>query len=664
MSSRSPAAAVGASRLSRLRSSLSEGRALVAERGGGHHADPAGATQQRNWGRMNNVRNHRGVMIRTRATIFVFAAALAGLAGCAMLMPRPAETPAPPSGPTATDIAFEALSKHYLDDMMALTPVNATSLGDHRFDGQLDDVSPKGYDRRGALAHELLGEVQGLAAAEMSRANQVDARLLENELQYQIWRVEQLQEWRWNPLVYTELTGNSVYLLLAREFAPLPDRLRSVGARLSELPRFLSQVRESLVPARVPRIHVETAIRQNTGVLTLIDQLVLPQLGILPDADQAMLRTAITHARTAIAQHQIWLEKKLLPAAKGDFRLGATLYDAKLRFALDSPLTREEIFTRAKAELQRARADMYDIARVVLQNQTGTPPLPPVPTPDEQQDAIAAALELAYAQHPARDEVFDAARHAFEETTAYVRGHDLVTLYNDPLEIIPMPEFQRGVALAYCDSPGPLDEGQKTFFVISPIPSDWTDDQVKSFLREYNTRSIDNLTIHEAMPGHYLQLMHANRYHSPLRAVLASGTFIEGWAVYSERMMLEQGFEGSDPLMHLIQLKWYLSSIGNAILDQAVQVDGMSREDAMHLMTHDTFQEEREAAAKWVRAQLTAAQLPTYFVGVQEHLALREEARKKWGKSFTLKRYHDTVLSFGSPPVRYVRELALDLPIQ
>jgi uncharacterized protein (DUF885 family) len=199
--------------------------------------------------------------------------------------------------------------------------------------------------------------------------------------------------------------------------------------------------------------------------------------------------------------------------------------------------------------------------------------------------------------------------------------------------------------------------------VISPIPNDWTDEQVKSFLREYNTRSIDNLTIHEAMPGHYLQFMHSNRYQSPLRAVLASGTFIEGWAVYSERMMVEQGFLGGDPLMHLIQLKWYLRTIGNALLDQGIHVDNMSREDAMRLMTHDTFQEEREAAAKWVRAQLTSAQLPTYFVGVQEHLALREEAKKKWGKNFSLKLYHNMVLSFGSPPVRYVRELALDLPI-
>jgi uncharacterized protein (DUF885 family) len=605
---------------------------------------------------MNNKIERRSVLV----TLAVACAT--GFSGC-VTTPPPA-TPAPAREPTETDVTFESISQRYLDQMMALTPVNATSLGNHRFDGDLDDVSVRGYDRRVTLARELLLQVQALDPDQLSRANQVDARLLTSELQYQIWRVEELAEWRWNPLVYTELAGNGIYLLMARDFAPLQDRLRNVGARLAELPRFLEQVRLSLVPARVPRIHAETAVKQNNGVITLIDQLVIPQLNTLTDGDQASLKTAIARARSAVSQHQIWLEKKLLPDAKGDFRLGATLYDTKLRFALASPMGREEIRSRAQAELVRTRVDMYNTARQVLQGHPGAPPLPPVPTPEEQQNAIAAALELAYAEQPPRDQVFETARHALEETTAFTRAHDLVTLYDDPLEIIPMPEFQRGVALAYCDSPGPLDQGQETFYVISPIPDDWSDEQVESFLREYNTRSIDDLTIHEAMPGHYVQLMHSNRYHSPLRAVLASGTFIEGWAVYAERMMIEQGFRGGDPLMRLIQLKWYLRSVGNAILDQAVHVDGMSREDAARLMTHDTFQEEREASAKWVRAQLTAAQLPTYFVGAQEHLTLRDETRAKWGKAYTLKRYHDAVLSFGSPPVRYVRELLLDLPIQ
>ncbi|HEY6923926.1 MAG TPA: DUF885 domain-containing protein [Steroidobacteraceae bacterium] len=605
--------------------------------------------------------------MKTKSSAIGFFATLvvalaAGFAGCVTTSaPAP---PAQPRVPTETDMTFETLSQRYLDQMTALTPVNATSLGDHRFDDRLDDVSAAGYDRRAILAHELLMQVQALDPAELSRANQVDARLLTSELQYQIWRIEKLAEWRWNPLVYTEIAGNSIHLLMARDFAPLPDRLRNIGARLAELPRFLEQVRQSLVPARVPRIHAETAIKQNTGIISLIDELVMPQLNALPEADQATLKALIARARSAVNQHQLWLEKKLLPEARGDFRLGASFYDTKLRFALGSPLGREEIRSRAQAELLRTRTEMYNIARTVLVNHPNAPPLPSSPTDDEQQVAIAAGLELAYAQQPPRDQVFETARRALDDTRAFVREHKLVTLYDEPLEIIPMPEFQRGVALAYCDSPGPLDHGQKTFYVISPIPGDWTPAQVSSFLREYNTRSIDDLTIHEAMPGHYLQLMHSNRYHSALRAVLSSGTFIEGWAVYAERMMVEQGFGGGDPLMHLIQLKWYLRTIGNAILDEAVHVDGMSRDDAMRLMTHDTFQEEREASAKWVRVQLTAAQLPTYFVGAQEHLALREEMRRKWGKTFTLERYHDAVLSYGSPPVRYVRELLLDLPIQ
>ena len=590
----------------------------------------------------------------------VLSAVTVGFAGCTVIQPPPDFT----NPPSAADVTFDEIAKRYLAEMLALTPVRATSLGDHRYDGQLDDVSADGQARRVGLARQLLARLQTVDAAQLSRAHQVDARLLKSELDYEIWSVEQLQEWRWNPLIYTELAGNSVYLLMARDFAPLPQRLHNVGARLAELPRLLQQVRESLDPARVPRIHAETAVKQNPGVLSLIDELVVPQLGTLTEAEQTELKTIIAHARTAVAQHQIWLEKKLLPAASGDFRLGATFYDAKLRFALDSPLTRQEIRARADSELKRARSEMYDIARSVLAGRPDASPLPVMPDATEQQAAIVAALELAYEQHPARNEVFETAQHAFEETQRFVRSHDLVTVYDDPIQIIPMPEFQRGVALAYCDSPGPLDKGQKTFYAVSPIPADWSQDQVNSYLREYNTRSIYDLTIHEAMPGHYLQLMHANRYDSPLRAVLASGSFIEGWAVYTEGMMVEEGFLNHDPLMRLVQLKWYLRTVSNAILDQAVHVDGISREEAMHLMMHDTFQQEREAAGKWVRAQLTAAQLPTYFVGVQEHLALREEAKKAWGKDFTLKRYHDAVLAYGSPPVRYARELMLDLSIE
>ncbi len=464
--------------------------------------------------------------------------------------------------------------------------------------------------------------------------------------------------------MYTQLAGQALYGLLARDFAPLPERLRSLTVRLEKLPGLLAQARNNLEPARVPAIHAETAVKQNPGVLSLVDQLVMPNLGTLEATDRERLERAIATARTAVQDHQRWLEGTLVPAAKGEFRIGRELFDQKLAFALMSSLSRDEIRARAEVEVARVRGDMYGVARTVLAGRPGAPPLPDAPTADQQQAAIMAALEIAYAERPARDGVVDLARATLQETTDFVRARDFVTLPDEPLEIILMPEFQRGVAVAYCDSPGPLDKGQRTFYAVSPLPDSWTQAQVDSYLREYNSRSVANLTIHEAMPGHYLQIAHSNRYPSVLRAMLGSGPFIEGWAVYAERVMQEQGFRGGDPLMRLVQLKWYLRSATNAIIDSAIHVDGMSRDDAMRLMTETGFQEEREAAGKWVRAQLTSTQLSTYFVGYLEQADLRAEAERRWGERFALKRYHDQLLSYGSPPVRFVRALMFDEPIR
>jgi uncharacterized protein (DUF885 family) len=429
------------------------------------------------------------------------------------------------------------------------------------------------------------------------------------------------------------------------------------------LPALFAQMRANLDPKRVPKIHAETVSKQNKGVLSLVDGLILPHAKELPDADRQRLEAAAANLRKAVDEQQHWLDSELVPNAKGEFRIGAQLYDAKLAFALNSPLTRQEIRARAEAALKSTREEMYAIARAVLKGKRKAPPLPEQPTDAQQQKAIQAALELAYKDRPARDKVIATAEGALAQATAFVREKNLVTLPDAPVKIIPMPEFQRGVALAYCDPPGPLDKGLDTFYAVSPIPDDWSKKQVDSFLREYNTRSINELTIHEAMPGHYLQLWHANKYPSVLRSVLYSGPFVEGWAVYAEKVMADEGYLGGDPLYRLVHLKWDLRAIANAILDQAIQVDGMSREEAMKLMTQGTFQEEREAAGKWVRAQLTSAQLPTYFVGWQEHLDLRREAEQRAGDAFDLHAYHDKLLSFGSPPVRYARELMLDEPI-
>ncbi len=421
------------------------------------------------------------------------------------------------------DARFAALGQRYVTELGRHAPVSATSLGDHRFDAELDDLSAAGRGRSVAWARELLGELGSIDRAALSRANQVDAAMLDNQLRYSVWTAEVYRDWSWDPLVYTQLTGQALYGLLARDFAPLPERLRSLTSRLDQLPRLLEQARNNLEPARVPAIHAETAVKQNPGVLSLVDQLVVPNLGTLEAADRARLERAIATARTAVQEHQRWLEGTLVPAAQGEFRIGRELFDQKLAFALMSPLSRQEIRARADVEVARVRADMYAVARTVLAGRPGAPPLPDAPTADQQQAAIMAALEIAYAERPARDGVVDLARVTLRETTDFVRARDFVTLPDEPLEIIVMPEFQRGITVAYCDSPGPLDKGQRTFYAVSPLPDGWTRAQVDSYLREYNSRSVANLTIHEAMPGHYLQIAHSNRYPSVLRAMLGSG---------------------------------------------------------------------------------------------------------------------------------------------
>ena len=586
------------------------------------------------------------------------------LCACAPAPPRADPPPPPPPPPPTADQQFEALAQRYLREAPEQSPVGATALGDHRFDDRLDDVSPAGWQARARFTDLYLAAIESIDRAKLSRANQVDALLLLHDLQFHRWKFQTLQDWRWNPLLYTGIAGDGLYTLLAREFAPAPERLGNLGKRLDELPRFLAQVREVLEPARVPKIFAETAAKQNAGLKAMLDGEIAAQIASLPDGEQEGLRTTVAKARSAVSQHQIWLEKRLTPEAKGDFRLGAELYDQKLSFALFSPLSRQQIRERAESELAATRAAMYEIAVTVLRGKKGSPRTPEKPSASQLQQAIKAALELAYAERPKRDAVLDTARVSLVDATQFVRDKNIVTVPDEPLEIIVMPEFKQGVALAYCDSPGALEAGQKTFYAVSPIPAQWTRAQTNSFLREYNTRSIHNLTIHEAMPGHYLQLAHANKYPSTLRKVLFSGPFAEGWAVYTERVMIEQGYMNGDPLMKLIQLKWYLRTIVNALLDQAVHVDGISREAAMKLMTESGFQEEREAAGKWTRAQLSSAQLPVYFVGAQEHIALRAEAEQRLGAAFSLREYHDKVLSYGTPPVRFARELMFDLPIE
>ncbi|UNK51219.1 DUF885 domain-containing protein [Lysobacter sp. S4-A87] len=604
-----------------------------------------------------------------RPTLLAVAVLSATLAACQpQTPPAPADTaataPAAPASDAATDARFAELSQRWLNGWLQLNPISATQIGKHDYDSEVDDLSATGRQKLVDFSKKLLTELDAIDTAKLSRENQIDAAILRNQLRGDVWAVETLQGWAWDPQVYSGLAGGAIYNLMARDFAPMPQRLKSATARMQKIPGIFAQMRENLDPARVPSIHAETVAKQNAGVLSLIDTFITPNADQLKGEERKQLDAAVAGLRKAVAEQQTWLDKTLVPNAKGDFRIGQTLYDEKLQFSLNSSLSRAEIKQRAESELKRVRGEMYAIAQSVLKDKPNAPQMPENPNADQQQKAIEAALELAYADKPARNEVVDFAKKTLADATDFTRKHDLVTVPNDPVKIILMPEFQRGVAVAYCDSPGPLDKGLDTYYAISPIPDDWDAKQADSFLREYNSRMIHLLSIHEAMPGHYLEGAHSAKSHSTLRSVLRSGLFAEGWAVYTEDMMADAGYLDNDPLFRLVQLKFYLRTIANAILDQGVHVDNWSREQAMELMTRQAFQQEREASGKWVRAQLTSAQLPTYFVGAQEHFDMRKAVEAKLGDKFNAKAYHDQVLSYGAPPVRFVREMMLDEPIK
>jgi uncharacterized protein (DUF885 family) len=552
---------------------------------------------------------------------------------------------------TPADDEFQKVAHDYIERDLRANPEDATELGDHRFDGQLTDYSAEGQAKELATQKEFRDKLNAIDGARLTGPNNVDFRILKENIGYKIFQAEELKEAEWNPLVYMQSLANSLYLLVARDFAPPEKRIAGLRQRMEAIPRVIAQAKANL--QHPPRVHTETAIEQTQGAINLVREGLTP---LLDRAPQMKKELAPLQEKTAAAleDYKKWLQNDLLPRSDGNFRLGAEKFRKKLRFALASDLSMEEIMKRAQADLRRTQMAIYETALALYKKYF---PGADNKTLADKHKVTAAVLDKLAEQHPDDNTVVSYAQRIVGEATDFVKQHNLVTVPQVPLDVIAMPEFKRGVAIAYCDSPGPLDHNGKTFFAVAPTPKDWSKERKESFFREYNNYMIRDLTVHEAMPGHYLQLAHANEFRAPtlVRAIFRSGTFIEGWAVYTEQMMAEQGYGG--PEVKMQQLKMRLRAIANAILDQSIHAGNMSEKEAMDLMMKETFQQEGEAVAKWKRARLTSAQLSTYFVGATEHLDLRTAEEKKLGKDFDLKKYDDQVISLGSPPVKYVREL-------
>jgi uncharacterized protein (DUF885 family) len=551
-----------------------------------------------------------------------------------------------------------------LDVLLQHDPVQASWLGDHRYDDRLTDWSPPAVATHLADVGEAIGALDDIDDTGLDAEDLVDLELLRARLTARQWSIAELAEHTWNPLLH--LPGDAVYSLLARPAEDPAQRASDLVARLAAVPRSLASARELL--RRMPQVHVETAVVQARGAIGLlgaeVDELVTRVPELSTEVDEAR-----TVAAQALEQHARWLSDQVA-AADGDPRLGDRRYAASLWSTLGTETGPDALLTRAESHLMEVEDRITELAMVLA------PRLGVARPSSEPGHVVRAVLDAVADASPVTDaDVLDRCRGHLDGMTRVVREHELVSVPDglvDAVRVIEMPEVRRGVAVAYCDPPGALEPDgptgpPSTFFAVSPTPADWSADRVRSFYREYNDHMLRNLTVHEAMPGHVLQLAHARAFRgsTPVRAALWSGTFVEGWAVYAEQLVADaveeqQADDVAARCLRLQQLKMQLRSTINAILDVRVHTRGMTEAEAMHLMTVRGHQEEGEAAGKWRRALLSHAQLSTYFVGYGEVSGLADELRRARPQA-TTRDVHDTVLAHGSPSPRLLRTL-LGLP--
>lgn len=525
-------------------------------------------------------------------------------------------------------------AQRIVDALLTADPEMAATAGDHRVDGRLSDWSRGAVRGRVAMLREASHALAEVDDEGLTPQDRVDLALLQQQVDATLFQLTELREHEWNPLVHNP--GPLLHQLLSRPFAPAEVRLDALRSRLEALPDALASARAVLNES--PRVHVETAIGQFGGVISLVrDQ--VP--GLVAQVPGASLESECAAAVSALTEFTGWLSGRL-DGSDRDPRLGRKMWEAKLWHTLDSDLSSREILEQAQRHLDHLGDEIRAAAGELLG----------VARPDD--DTVRNALAEVSAEHPCDETVVAVATKALAEATAFVRDHDLVSLVDDPLVIQEMPEFARGVAVASCDAVGALETAElPTFYAIAPTPADWPAERVTSFYREYNNHMLRTLTVHEAMPGHYLQLARSRRFRgsTPVRGLCWSGTFIEGWAVYTEKLMADHGFGGLP--VRLQQLKSQLRMTINAIIDQSVHCDGMPQSEAMRLMLERGFQEEGEAAGKWRRTLLSSTQLSTYFVGFTEVAALAAARPAE----MSARAWHDEMLAHGSPAPRHLRAL-------
>jgi uncharacterized protein (DUF885 family) len=541
----------------------------------------------------------------------------------------------------AEGAGFDRQAEAFIEALWQLDPDAAIAAGRFEFAQRLTPPSATQRDKRRSFLKGWQARLEAVADADLSPGQRMDRAMLLAKVRSDLWRLDVLREWAWNPAEHNPAAP--IDLILNTDWAPEQQRVKALHERIKRLPAFYAEARKGL--ADVTREHTELALQQAPGVLAVLDDLEshAQQVGL-----GSLMRPDLQAARQAVAGYLAHL-KKLLPTAKRPWRLGA-LYEAKFAHDIQSAATGRQTYELALARREEVLASMQAQAAALWPGVIGSEA-----PPSDRFALIGRVIAKLSERHVARERFVDEIRAQIPQLEAWVRDKDLLTQdASKPLAVRETPAYQRGVAGASIDAPGPYRPQDRTYYNVTPL-DELSPEQAESTLREYNHWILQILNIHEAIPGHYTQLVYANRSPSKVKALFGSGSMIEGWAVYGERVMMESGYgaqNGDNGEMTLMWGKWHLRSVTNTILDYSVHVLGMGEKDVLDLLVRQAFQTEREAKEKWRRVQLTSVQLTSYFSGYSEIVALREKLKSRPG--FQLKAFHEKFLSYGSAPVRLI----------
>jgi uncharacterized protein (DUF885 family) len=542
----------------------------------------------------------------------------------------------------------------FLDAYWQQYPDSAIGVGYYKVANELivPDAKARAAERR--FLEAWLAKLHEFKPDSLNAVNRTDWALLDNELRGDLWQLDQFRGWEWRPSGYN--VAGSFAQLLNTEYAPLDQRLRTVLERLDKVPAYYAAAKANV---RNPtREHTQLAVEQNRGALEVFGKDLEKQIAAsgLSVAERQLFTSRIAATRGAIQGYIDWLEALDAGLAKSgkarSFRVGSALYEQQFAFANPGGGSGAALYRSAQEERQRVFDKMAALADELWPKLMGT-----APQPADRFEKIGAVIAKLANDHVAPDQYLTYVRNLIPQLEKWVTDHDLITL--DPSKVLVVrdtPAYQGGVAMASVDAPGPYDPGARTYFNVMPVAT-LPPEQAESFMREYNNWMSPVLIIHEGVPGHYVQLIYANRSPSRIKALFGNGATVEGWAVYSERMMLESGYGGNAPEMWLMYWKWYLRAVTNAVIDYSVQVLGMSEAEVHRILTREAFQSEKEATAKWRRAQLSSVQLTSYYSGFAQIYALRERLKAAQGERFNLKRFHEEFLSYGSAPVPIIEKM-------